>query len=72
MIKYRLTSTGRTLAEARRREASPSEEVLDLLLENPERSAEELAQELGKDEKSIKNLLDQHIKHGRIIGVVER
>ena len=71
VLQYRLTSVGRTLVETRRQEASPSEEVLELLLENPEQSASQLSQALNREEKAIKLILDQHIKHGRIIGVLE-
>ncbi len=70
-IRYRLTSVGRALVTTRRQKASPSEEVLELLLENPEQSIKELAQELARDEEQIRQVLDQHIKHGRVIGVLE-
>ena len=72
VIKYRLTSTGRSLVEVRRREASPSEEVLELLLENPEQTTEELAVQLNKEPEFIERIVDNHIKHGRVIGVLER
>ena len=69
MIRYRLTETGRNVTEKRIQELSLSDGILDLLLENPEQSAEELARQLERPLEDVKRVLSQHIHAGKVIGV---